>query len=118
MKKTTSPVDEFIDRVPQEQQGIASALREIVLRAAPGLSETIKWGYPCYTGSGNVCSITPYRDHVNLAFFRGAELEDPGGLLEGTGKGMRHVEARSVGGIRRRPLTALVRAAAALDLDG
>ncbi len=32
--------------------------------------------------------------HVNVGFFRGAELSDPDGLLEGTGKYMRHVKLR------------------------
>src|SRR5262245_20696606 len=32
--------------------------------------------------------------HVNVGFFRGAELADPDGLLEGTGKFMRHVKLR------------------------
>jgi hypothetical protein len=31
---------------------------------------------------------------VNVGFFRGAELEDPAGLLEGSGKYMRHVKLR------------------------
>jgi hypothetical protein len=29
---------------------------------------------------------------VNVGFFRGAELADPKGILEGTGKFMRHVK--------------------------
>ncbi|HEX6215504.1 MAG TPA: DUF1801 domain-containing protein, partial [Vicinamibacterales bacterium] len=31
---------------------------------------------------------------VNVGFFRGAEMDDPMGLLEGTGKFMRHVKLR------------------------
>jgi len=115
MKKVSKPVDEFIDRMPPEQPGIARSLRAIVRQTAPDLSETIKWGYPCYLGKGNVCSIIPYRDHVNLAFFRGAELDDPDGLLEGTGKAMRHVKVCSVGDSRERALAALVRAASLLE---
>ena len=34
----------------------------------------------------------PLRRDVNVGFFRGAEIEDPAGLLEGTGKFMRHVK--------------------------
>lgn len=32
--------------------------------------------------------------HVNVGFFRGAELADPDGLLEGSGRFMRHVKLR------------------------
>jgi hypothetical protein len=39
--------------------------------------------------------VNAFRDHVNVGFFRGAEIADPAGLLEGTGKFMRHVKLRS-----------------------
>jgi hypothetical protein len=36
--------------------------------------------------------VNAFRDHVNVGFFFGALLEDPVGLLEGTGKRGRHVK--------------------------
>ena len=36
--------------------------------------------------------VDVYKLHVNIGFFNGAELNDPDGLLEGTGKYMRHVK--------------------------
>lgn len=38
--------------------------------------------------------VNAFKDHVNVGFFHGAVLEDPAGLLEGTGKRMRHVKLR------------------------
>ena len=38
--------------------------------------------------------VNAFRAHVNVGFFRGAEIADPEGLLEGTGKFMRHVKLR------------------------
>src|SRR6266545_2282627 len=38
--------------------------------------------------------VNAFKDHVNVGFFRGAEIADPRGLLEGTGKFMRHVKLR------------------------
>ena len=38
--------------------------------------------------------VDAFTAHVNVGFFRGAELEDSGGLLEGAGKYMRHVKLR------------------------
>jgi hypothetical protein len=35
-----------------------------------------------------------YTAHVNLGFFQGASLRDPAGLLQGTGRYMRHVRIR------------------------
>lgn len=34
----------------------------------------------------------PFKDHVNVGFFRGSTLSDPGGLMQGTGKLGRHVK--------------------------
>jgi hypothetical protein len=36
--------------------------------------------------------VNAFKAHVNVGFFRGTELSDPKGLLEGTGKFMRHVK--------------------------
>jgi len=36
--------------------------------------------------------VNAFRAHVNVGFFHGAELDDPAGLLEGSGKRMRHVK--------------------------
>ena len=37
-----------------------------------------------------------HKSHVNLGFYHGAGLRDPEGLLEGTGKGLRHVKVSRV----------------------
>jgi hypothetical protein len=38
--------------------------------------------------------VNVFKAHANVGFFLGAQLEDPGRLLEGTGKRMRHVKLR------------------------
>lgn len=39
--------------------------------------------------------VNVFKDHTNLGFFHGAQLDDPGRLLEGTGKNMRHVKLKA-----------------------
>src|SRR5713101_2179195 len=51
--------------------------------------------------------------HVNLGFYHGALLNDPSGLLEGTGKELRHVKLRDVDFAKRPAITALLRQAIA-----
>jgi hypothetical protein len=36
--------------------------------------------------------VNVFAAHVNVGFFLGAELDDPAGLLQGSGKRMRHVK--------------------------
>jgi hypothetical protein len=51
--------------------------------------------------------------HVTLGFFYGAELLDPDGLLEGTGKRLRHVKLRTGAELEWPALRALLRRATA-----
>jgi len=52
--------------------------------------------------------VNAFRAHVNVGFFLGAGLADPDGLLEGTGKFMRHVKLRPERPVDSAALTALV----------
>jgi hypothetical protein len=38
--------------------------------------------------------VNVFRTHSNVGFFYGAHLDDPAGLLEGSGKNMRHVKLK------------------------
>ena len=55
--------------------------------------------------------VNAFRAHVNVGFFQGAELPDSDGLLEGTGRFMRHVKIRPGGELEPEALTRLIHAA-------
>jgi hypothetical protein len=55
--------------------------------------------------------VNAFKDHVNVGFFFGALLEDPAGLLEGTGKRGRHVKLRPGREVDAAALARLVAAA-------
>ena len=55
--------------------------------------------------------VNAFTAHVNVGFFRGAELADPALLLEGTGKYMRHVKLRPESDVDATALIELVDAA-------
>ena len=61
--------------------------------------------------------VNAFKAHVNVGFFRGAEIADPDGLLEGTGKFMRHVKIRPERDVDARALMKLIETAYA-DLQG
>jgi hypothetical protein len=52
-----------------------------------------------------------FRAHVNVGFFYGAELPDPAGLLEGTGRLGRHVKLRPGIEVNAAALSGLIDAA-------
>lgn len=74
----------------------------------------MKWGFPCYVDTDSICNIMITGKWADLGFFRGVDLKDPKGLLEGSGKGMRHIKIPRVEDIDTTAITALVRQAASL----
>ncbi len=64
-------------------------LRRIAREA--GLTETAKWGHPCYMHAGrNICLFGAFRGDYRLTFMNAALLKDPTGLLERQGANTRH----------------------------
>jgi hypothetical protein len=55
--------------------------------------------------------VNAFTSHVNVGFFHGASLRDPAGLLNGTGKFMRHVKLRPGTPINAAELNQLIAAA-------
>ena len=115
--RRSKEVDAFVAKTEPPVRNLVKGLRQLVLDTAPELQEAVKWSFPTYTLQGNVCNIVPYTKHVILGFFRGTDLADPRGLLEGTGKNLRHVKVRVPKDIGRPAVRALIREAVATDLS-
>jgi hypothetical protein len=107
-------VDQLLEEADPTMRSLANQLRQVVRKALPNSQELVKWGNPTYLVDGkNVAWIMVYRDHVNLGFFQGAKMKSP--LLEGTGKGLRHVKVRRSGDIDEKEFTRLLVRAAVLS---
>jgi hypothetical protein len=72
------------------QQKKLKALLDAVQKAAPDAELAIKWGQPVFSVDGPLAFLRPAKAHVTLGFWRGAELSDPDGVLEGEGARMKH----------------------------
>ncbi len=72
-------------------------LRALVTRPVPEAVETVHFGWKTISCGlrTRVCAIAPHAAHVNVVFHRGTELNDPDGVLEGSGRSMRHVKTRT-----------------------
>lgn len=80
-------VDAYIGRSTRWPDELA-AVRGILLDC--GLGEQIKWGKPCYgVEAGNVAILQEMKDFLAVMFFKGALLDDPGGLLRSQGPNSR-----------------------------
>lgn len=89
-------------------------LVDLCRATVPGSLEAIYHGVPmfCTPDGALFAYVATHTRHANLGFVEGARLEDPDGLLEGTGKGMRHVKVAAPNAVPRAKLARLLKAAA------
>jgi hypothetical protein len=113
-------VEEFLANFTPEVRAISFKLRDLVIKLVPDVNEIV------YTGWGNIqfhfashtkshfCAINPLKDRVDFFFLRATDLQDPAGLLEGTGKKLRHVKVKSLSQVDDPALIELILAGANL----
>ncbi|HKZ54155.1 MAG TPA: DUF1801 domain-containing protein [Anaerolineales bacterium] len=108
-------VDGYILGLEGWQREVVTQLRKIVREAAPEAKESIKWAQPVYESHGPFCYIKAFQSAVNIGFWRGADLKDPGRLLQGSGEKMRHVKLTDEDAIQAEVLADFVRQAVRLN---
>lgn len=105
-------VDAWFAQRDDDLGRLARCWFEEMRRLGDDVRECMHDGYPtaCVQDAA-FAYVGAFKAHVNVGFFRGAALPDPGGLLQGTGKRMRHVKLRPGGALDEGALTALLRLA-------
>jgi len=103
-----------------------SRIRALVREADPEAVEEWKWakatnpGTPVWSHDGIICTGETYKSVVKTTFAKGASLEDPSGLFNSSREGnvRRAIDFHEGDKIDEKALTALVRAAVALNTSG
>ena len=120
MTKPPRELLEFLRRYDPDVQGVALGLRTVVLdEMAPcheyifAMRHTVMllYGPTDRVIEDCICMIGVFRQHVNLRFTDGTELEDSYGVLQGTGKRMRHIKVKNVSELDRPEIRAYLRQA-------
>ena len=107
-------VEQFLSTYPHDVQELALKTRELVKAIVPDVQERVYEAYKTIGyGSGTkmdamFCYIAPMKDRINLGFYRGTVLPDAEGLLEGTGKLLRHVKVRTMAEVEKPALRQLI----------
>lgn len=84
----------------------------LVRDAGPDVTEIMHDGQPtACLGNAAFAYVGAYAAHVSIGFFHGADLPDPAGLLQGSGKRMRHIKLRWGHPIDEEPVVAMIAAA-------
>jgi hypothetical protein len=109
-------VDSFIQTYSPGVQQVFHYLRSLARELLPDSEEILYEGWKNVSyGTGEsrsdkdlILYIAPFKDSVNLGFFRGALLPDDKQLLKGTGKLLRHVKLKSIGELPEADVRALI----------
>ncbi len=94
--------DDLLQMTPENLRPIVSKLKKVILEIDSDACEVVRLGDRAATyGVGpkkmkeGYAYILPHKSWVNLGFYQGALLDDKHGLLEGTGKKLRHIKIHS-----------------------
>lgn len=111
-------IDEYIAGLGGDwRAGVVGELRRVVDEAAPDARSTIKWAQPVWESNGPFAYVKAFSRSVNIGFWRGAQLDDPTGILEGEGDRMKHVSLREGDSVPSDGLRAFVRQAVQLNRE-
>src|SRR5258708_25452933 len=91
-------IDAYIAKSAPFARPILEHIREVVHRASPLITETVKWGMPFFDYKGPVCMMAAFKQHCAFGFWKASRLNDPDGLLRGSDE---EASAGSFGRINR-----------------
>lgn len=102
----------WMDAHAGELGDIARKWFDVMRGCGADVRELLHDGHPtACAGDAAFGYVNAFTSHVNVGFFKGAELPDPAGLLQGTGKAMRHVKLKPGAPVDAAALAALIAAA-------
>lgn len=105
-------VSRWFDDRPGELGAIARDWFARMRRCGPDVRELVHDGCPVLcVDDAPFAYVNAFTAHVNVGFFQGAALPDPAGVLQGSGKYMRHVKVKPGQAVDTPSLEALIGAA-------
>jgi hypothetical protein len=116
--ETYGTFEQAIAKADPEAQELARQARKMIIAVMPEVVEVpwprlriASYGVGPKKNTEHFCYISAQKHDINLGFYHGAELPDPEGLLQGTGKRLRHIKIREAGALGRVALQRLLKAA-------
>ena len=92
-----------------ELGALAERWFDVIRNCGSDVREVLHDGHPtACVGTAAFAYVNAFTAHVNIGFFRGAELPDPHRLLQGNGKMLRHIQIRPGDTVREDALVQLI----------
>jgi len=118
MNDTHGTFDDILATARPQLRPVCKALRSLIASSHSGFVEVVwprqriaSFGVGSKKKTEHYAYIGVQGSHVNLGFYHGTSLADPAGLLEGTGKELRHLKLSNVSQVKRPVVVALIREA-------
>jgi len=109
-------IDDNVAKSAPELRPVAEGIRRLVRNAVPKSREAVNaWRTAAFDYHCPLCLMMIGKRHVSICFPRGTCLKDSAGLLEGTGKNLRHVKLKSAAGLNIAGLRELLQESAELN---
>lgn len=108
-KEAVAWIDDYVEKKGAKLLPVGKGLRRLMKKTVAGVKESVNpWKMPTFESNGPMCFFMVGKNHVTFGFLRGTALVDPKGLLEGTGKSLRHVKLRTVEDLKKPELKKLI----------
>ena len=105
-------IDVWMHEHSDQLGAIAQRWFEVMRSCGDDVRELLHDGHPtACVGDAAFAYVNAFKAHVNVGFFRATEIADPKGLLEGTGKFMRHVKLSPERVVNAAAITNLIESA-------
>ena len=112
LKKVPANVRPTVKAALKTVKEVAPKADEIAYRSQAPRSKSAMWKIVRYSVNGaNVVGVGTFPNHSTMFFYRGRELDDGSGLLQGTGKDARFITLRAPADAERPTVKRLVRKA-------
>lgn len=71
-------------------------IRALIHQRVPGVREEFKWSRPVFALEKDFAYFKTTKNYLTLGFMNFHKIDDPNGLLEGSGKDMRHIKLKDI----------------------
>jgi len=73
---TTDPrIDAYIEKSAEFAQPVMAHLRDLIHKACPQVSETLKWSMPSFEYKGILCGFAAFKNHCTFGFWKQSLME-------------------------------------------
>jgi uncharacterized protein YdeI (YjbR/CyaY-like superfamily) len=83
MASTDARIDAYIAKSAEFARPILTHLRQLVHKACPGATETVKWGMPFFEYNGTpLCNMAGFKQHCSFGFWNASQMKDANSKLQ------------------------------------